>query len=49
VGLGLVVYKIDGDTLRLAFSVSKEGKYRPTVFEKPGQRTLVWTMKRVKE
>ncbi len=43
------VYRIDGDTLRLAFSVSKEGKSRPTGFEKPTDpRTLVLTLKRVK-
>jgi uncharacterized protein (TIGR03067 family) len=43
------VYKIDGDTLRLAFSVPKDGKNRPTSFEKPGDRAMVWTFKRVKE
>jgi uncharacterized protein (TIGR03067 family) len=43
------VYKIDGDTLRLAFSVPREGKNRPTSFEKPGDRATVWTFKRVKE
>jgi uncharacterized protein (TIGR03067 family) len=43
------VYKIDGETLQIAFSVLKDGKNRPTSFEKPGDRTLVWTLKRVKE
>ena len=43
------VYKIDGETLQIAFSVLKEGKNRPTSFEKPGDRAIVWTLKRVKE
>jgi uncharacterized protein (TIGR03067 family) len=44
------VYKIDGDTLYLAFAIPKEGKIRPTTFDKPtDQRVLVWTFKRVKE
>jgi len=43
------VYKIDGDKLQIAFSVLKEGKNRPTSFEKPGDRAFVWTFKRVRE
>ncbi len=43
------VYKIDGDKLQIALSVLKEGKNRPTSFEKPGDRAFVWTFKRVKE
>ena len=44
------VYKIDGDTLYLAFAIPKDGKIRPTSFDKPtDQRVLVWTFKRVKE
>ena len=43
------IYKIDGDTLQIAFSIPKEVKDRPTSFEKPGDRALVWTFKRVKE
>ena len=43
------IYKIDGDTLQIAFSIPKEVKNRPTSFEKPGDRALVWTFKRVKE
>lgn len=44
------VYRVDGDTLRLAFAVLKDGKSRPTGFDKPADpRTLVITFKRVKE
>ncbi|MFO0797858.1 MAG: TIGR03067 domain-containing protein [Gemmataceae bacterium] len=45
------VYRIDGDTLKLAFHVPEGGaKDRPTSFEKPANpRTLVWTFRRVKE
>jgi uncharacterized protein (TIGR03067 family) len=44
------VFKIDGDTLQLAFAIPKDGKIRPTSFDKPtDQRVLVWTFKRVKE
>jgi uncharacterized protein (TIGR03067 family) len=43
------VYKIDGDMLQIALSILKEGKNRPTSFEKPGDRVLIWTFKRVKE
>lgn len=44
------VYQIDGDTLRLALTVPKDGKARPTSFDKPTDaRTMVWTFKRVKE
>jgi uncharacterized protein (TIGR03067 family) len=43
------IFKLDGDTLQLALSLPKEGKNRPTGFEKPGERTMVWTLKRVKE
>ncbi len=31
------------------FSVLRDGKNRPTSFEKPGERVLVWTLKQVKE
>jgi uncharacterized protein (TIGR03067 family) len=43
------VYRIDGDTLQIALSILKEGKNRPTSFEKPGDRVLIWTFKRIKE
>jgi uncharacterized protein (TIGR03067 family) len=43
------IYKIDGDTFVLAFSIPSDAKNRPTSFDKPGERTLVWTLKRVKE
>lgn len=43
------IYKLDGDTLTLAFALPKDGKERPTGFAKPGPRTMVWTLKRVKE
>jgi uncharacterized protein (TIGR03067 family) len=44
------VYRIDGDTLRLAFAVPRDGKLRPTSFEKPTDpRVTVWTFKKVKE
>ena len=44
------VFKIDGDTLQLALTIPKDGKNRPTGFEKPTEkRTMVWTLKRVKE
>lgn len=43
------VYKIDGDTLLLAVAAPKEGKERPTGFEKPTGRVVAWTFKRVNE
>ena len=44
------IYKIDGDTLQLALAIPKDGKNRPTGFGKPtDKRTMVWTLKRVKE
>ena len=44
------VYKLDGDTLRIALAIPKDGKNRPTSFDKPTDpRTMVWTLKRVKE
>lgn len=44
------VYKIDKDTLQIALCVPKDGKQRPTGFDKPTDpRTMVWTLKRVKE
>jgi uncharacterized protein (TIGR03067 family) len=44
------VYKLDGDTLKIALSIPKEGKNRPTSFDKPtDSRAMVWTLKRVKE
>jgi uncharacterized protein (TIGR03067 family) len=44
------IFKIDGDTFQLAFAVPKDGKIRPTSFDKPTDaRTMVWTFKRVKE
>jgi uncharacterized protein (TIGR03067 family) len=44
------VYRLDGDTLILAVADSKEGKIRPTNFDKPTDaRIMVWTMKRAKE
>lgn len=44
------VYKLDGDTLKIALAIPKDGKNRPTGFDKPTDpRTMVWTLKRVKE
>jgi len=44
------IFKIDGDTLFLAFTIPKDAKSRPTSFDKPTDpRTVVWTFKRVKE
>ena len=44
------VFKLDGDTLLLAFAVPKGAKNRPTSFDKPTDPgTQVWTFKRVKE
>jgi uncharacterized protein (TIGR03067 family) len=43
------VYRIDGDTLQIAFSLAKEGKNRPTSVEKPSDLSFIWTFKRVKE
>jgi uncharacterized protein (TIGR03067 family) len=44
------VYKIDGGTFQLAFSVPKDGKMRPTSLAKPTDpRTLLWIFERVKE
>ena len=44
------IFKLDGDTLQLAFAIPKDGKIRPTSFDKPTDpRTMVWTLKRVKE
>ena len=43
------IFKLDGDTLQLAISIPKEGKSRPTGFDKPPDRTVVMTLKRVKE
>lgn len=43
-------YKIDGDTLQIALAITKEGKNRPTSFDKPTEpRTVIWTFKRIKE
>ena len=44
------VYKLDGDTLKIALAIPKDGKNRPTSFDKPTDpRAMVWTFKRVKE
>jgi uncharacterized protein (TIGR03067 family) len=43
------VYAIDGDTLRIAHAMPKDGKSRPTSVEKPDDQALVWTLTRVKE
>ena len=44
------VYKIDGDTLQIALHIPKDAKQRPVGFEKPTDpRTMVWTLKRIKE
>ncbi len=44
------IFKIDGDSLQLAFTIPKDAKSRPTSFDKPTDpRTVVWTFKRVKE
>jgi len=44
------VFKIDGDKLLLALCITREGKERPVGFGKPTDpRTVVWTLKRVKE
>jgi uncharacterized protein (TIGR03067 family) len=44
------VYKIDGDKLLIALCITKDGKERPVSFDKPTDpRTVVWTLKRVKE
>ena len=43
------IYKIDGDTLMLAFSRGKDGGARPTKFESPeGSEIIVVTLKRKK-
>ncbi|HEX3152581.1 MAG TPA: TIGR03067 domain-containing protein [Gemmataceae bacterium] len=44
------IYKIDGDTMTLAFSRGAPGGARPTKFESPeGSEVIVMTLKRVKK
>lgn len=44
------VFKLDGDTLQLAFAIPKGEKSRPVGFDKPSDPGgFVWVMKRVKE
>jgi uncharacterized protein (TIGR03067 family) len=43
------VYKLDGDTLRLAISLPTAGKSRPPGFDKSIDTAMIWTLKRVKE
>jgi uncharacterized protein (TIGR03067 family) len=43
------VYKLDGDTLLLAISLSPDVKNRPPGFDKLTKGVMIWTLKLVKE